>query len=237
MSNSKVVVFGAGYVGLPLAILLSRVTQVTLYDINQDIVQKINNRVSPIMDAELSKELKKSENISATSNLDIALKGATYAVVCTPTNYNKLLKSLDTSIVERNIAQIINFNPNITIIIRSTVPIGFTDSQNSKFIGSEIIFSPEFLREGNSFSDSISPSRVIMGSNSKMANDFVNILKNCFVNNPKVMMTTNKEAETIKLFSNAYLAMRVAFFNELDSFAIDQRMDTKAIIEGMCSDT
>lgn len=234
----KITVVGIGYVGLSLAILLGRKYNVTALDIDEKKVKMINNKISPINDKDIIKYLKeKTLNLTATTNLKIALKDADYVVICTPTNYNDKLESFDTSSVENIIKTIAEMKANTTIIIKSTVSVGFTEHMKKIYNMKNIIFSPEFLREGNSLHDNLYPSRIIIGGKNKNAHEFANILRESSMKkNVDVLFMNSSEAEAVKLFSNTYLALRVAFFNELDTFAEVYNLNSKKIIDGVCKD-
>ncbi|MDA8860558.1 nucleotide sugar dehydrogenase [Planktomarina temperata] len=235
----KIVVIGLGYVGLSNALILAQQNEVIGVDISEGRVNLLNNKKLPILDEQLSTFLETQDlNFSATTDLNKALQSADYVIVSTPTNYCSETGRFDTSIVEENIRQIIQSNPLALIIIKSTIPIGFVQLMRSKFQTKNIIFSPEFLREGHALEDNLYPSRIIIGEISARAEAFGLLLKKAARKNDiKIICMGANEAETVKLFANAYLAMRVAFFNELDSFAISKNLDTKQIIEGISLDT
>ena len=231
----KITVVGIGYVGLSLAILLSQKNNVVALDIDAKKVEMVNNRISPINDKDVVKYLKERKlNLNATTDLKNALKNSDYVIICTPTNYNSTIESFDTSSVENIIKQINKMKINTTIIIKSTVPVGFTENMKKKYMMHNIIFSPEFLREGNALHDNLYPSRIIIGGRNKSAYQFANILEEVSLKKDvDVLFMNSSEAEAVKLFSNTYLALRIAFFNELDTFAEVYNLNSKDIIEGV----
>ena len=230
----KIAIAGIGYVGLSLAILLSQDNEVTLVDILQSKVDLINKHISPIKDNLIEEYLSnKKLNISATTNIDI-YKDVDMVIIATPTNFDEKTNNFDTSSVIEVIDIVNKINPNALIIIKSTIPIGFTESVNKKY-SNDIIFSPEFLREGYALYDNLYPSRIIIGGDNKNKKvlAFSRLLEEHALNLNKAVYMTATEAEAVKLFSNAYLAMRVAYFNELDSYALTHNLDTKNIIKGI----
>lgn len=234
----KIVVVGLGYVGLSNAVLLAQHNQVIGVDISQERVDALNARQSPIIDAELTKYLSEKDlNLSASTDLVASVFDANYVIVSTPTNYNKTTNFFDTSSVEAVIAQVIESEPNACIVVKSTIPVGFVEDMRRRFGTDAVIFSPEFLREGKALYDNLYPSRIIVGEKSERARVFANLLAQG-AKKPEVdlLFTGLCEAEAIKLFSNTYLAMRVAFFNELDSFALVGDMNSREIIDGVCLD-
>ena len=236
--NYKIVVVGLGYVGLSNAVLLAQHNEVIGVDISQDRVDALNARRSPIIDAELSQYLgEKDLNLTASSDLHGALNGADYVIVSTPTNYDEKSNFFDTSSVETVISQVLLAEPNACIVIKSTVPVGFVDQVRERLGTDAVIFSPEFLREGKSLHDNLSPSRIIVGEKSERAKIFAKLLaKGAIKSDIDLLLTGSREAEAIKLFSNTYLAMRVAFFNELDSYAHAGDMSSREIIDGVSLD-
>ncbi len=234
----KIVVVGLGYVGLSNAVLLAQHSEVIGVDISQDRVDALNARKSPIIDAELSEYLaEKDLNLSATIDLKASVEGADYVIVATPTNYDETTNVFDTSSVEAVITQVSEFAPNACIVVKSTIPIGFVDDVRARLKTEALIFSPEFLREGKALFDNLHPSRIIVGEKSKRAEIFANLLsESALKRDIKVLFTGAREAEAIKLFSNTYLAMRVAFFNELDSYALAGDMNSREIINGVSLD-
>ena len=236
--NYKIVVVGLGYVGLSNAVILAQHNEVIGVDISQDRVDALNARRSPIIDAELSQYLaEKDLNLSASTDLQGALDGADYVIVSTPTNYDEKSNFFDTSSVETVISQVLGTEPNACIVIKSTVPVGFVDEVRERLGTDAVIFSPEFLREGKSLHDNLYPSRIIVGEKSERAEVFGKLLaKGAIKSDIDLLLTGSREAEAIKLFSNTYLAMRVAFFNELDSYAIAGDISSREIIDGVCLD-
>ena len=234
----KIVVVGLGYVGLSNAVLLAQYNEVIGVDIAQERVDALNARKSPIIDAELSKYLaEKDLNLSASTDLIASLTGADYVVVSTPTNYNENTNFFDTTSVEAIIEQVIECRPNACIVVKSTIPVGFIDDVSERLETDAVIFSPEFLREGKALYDNLYPSRIIVGEKSSRAEVFAQLLASGAIKSDiDVLFTGAREAEAIKLFSNTYLAMRVAFFNELDSYALASGMNSREIIDGVSLD-
>lgn len=235
----KITIIGAGYVGLSLAILLSQKNEVILLDINKNKINKINNKISPIKDKEIENYLKnKTLKLKATLDREKALKDADFIVISTPTNYDDEKHFFDTSTVEEIIKCGVSINKNASIIIKSTVPVGFTEKMKRKYDAPNIMFSPEFLREGKALYDNLYPSRIIVGGKGSEAEKFANLLKEGAIKKDvPVKLMNSTEAEAVKLFSNTYLALRVAFFNELDTFSEVNNLKTKDIIDGVCLDT
>ena len=234
----KIVVVGLGYVGLSNAVLLAQRNEVIGVDISQERVNAVNKGRSPINDIEL-KQYMAGTNLTliATTDLQGSVLNADYVIVSTPTNYDEKNNYFDTSSVEAVIAQVLVSEPNACIVIKSTVPVGFTDDMRQKFKTEAIIFSPEFLREGKALYDNLYPSRIVVGEESQQARQFAELLnQSALKSNVETLFTGAREAEAIKLFSNAYLAMRVAFFNELDSYSIVRNMNTREIISGVSLD-
>ena len=235
----NITIVGAGYVGISLAILLSQKNDVILLDINKNKINKINNKISPIKDKEIEKYLKnKTLKLKATLDREKALKDADFIVISTPTNYDNEKHFFDTSSVEEIIKCGVSINKNAPIIIKSTVPVGFTEKMKIKYDAPNIMFSPEFLREGKALYDNLYPSRIIVGGKRSEAKKFANLLKEGAIKKDVFVKFMNStEAEAVKLFSNTYLALRVAFFNELDTFSEINKIDAKDIIDGVCLDT
>ncbi|HEH9615522.1 TPA: nucleotide sugar dehydrogenase [Pasteurella multocida] len=234
----KITIAGAGYVGLSNAVLLAQHHNVILLDIDQNKVDLINNKKSPITDKEIEDFLQnKSLTMMATTDKEVALKNADFVIIATPTDYNTETGYFNTSTVEAVIEQTLSINPQATIIIKSTIPVGFTENMREKFNTPNLIFSPEFLREGKALYDNLYPSRIIVGSTSYQAKVFADMLTQCArKKDVTVLFTHNTEAEAVKLFANTYLAMRVAFFNELDTYASLHNLNTKDIINGISTD-
>ena len=235
----KIVVVGLGYVGLSNAVLLAKHNEVIGVDTSRERVDLINAKKSPIIDKEISEYLSEQKlNLTASTDLAKSVLCADYVIISTPTNYDEKTNFFDTSSVEEVIKQVILYEPDTFIVVKSTIPVGFISELRKRLKTDALIFSPEFLREGSALYDNLYPSRIIVGEKSKRAEVFAELLKKGSIKkNVEVLFTGANEAEAIKLFANTYLAMRVAFFNELDSYAFSGGMSSREIIDGVCLDT
>ena len=238
MKKYKITVVGAGYVGMSLSVLLAQSHHVTLFDIDPEKVRLVSNNQSTVQDLEIDSFLaNQSLDLSATQNMDDAFIDKDFIVIATPTNYDEEQSSFDTSSVELTIKNISMIDSGVTIVIKSTVPVGFTEKISSKYTNNRIIFSPEFLREGKALHDNMYPSRIILGGECEQSQIFADLLNGCSKSDEvQTLFMNSREAEAVKLFSNTFLALRVAYFNELDSYTLVKGLNALNIIQGVSLD-
>jgi UDPglucose 6-dehydrogenase len=238
LSKAKITIFGAGYVGFSLGVLFASRHNVHIVDINPKKVALINSNRAPIHDKKINQYLCSGEiSINAYSEFDDSLKDSDFFIIATPTNFEDKSGWFDTNSIDKLVEIIHSTNKDSIIIIKSTLPIGHTDSLNKRFSTDKILFAPEFLREGSAYEDQLNPSRIIVGGNSKHARNFATLMVSVVANkNAPILFMASSEAEAVKLFSNSYLALRVSFFNELDTFSIKENINPKNIIDGLCLD-
>ncbi|MDC1358699.1 nucleotide sugar dehydrogenase [Gammaproteobacteria bacterium] len=236
--KTKITVVGSGYVGMSLSVLLAQDNDVTVLDIDATRVDRINSKQSTVADTEIELFLaEKSLSLVATLDKQVAYEGASFVIVATPTNYDSETNRFDTSSVDFVVEDALKLNLDALVVIKSTVPVGHTKSLQEKFETDRVVFSPEFLREGQALKDNLYPSRIIVGSQCKAGAEFAGLLKQgAEKTDIEMLFIRSTEAEAVKLFANTYLAMRVSFFNELDSYALANELDTKSIINGVCLD-
>jgi len=237
-NKTKITVVGSGYVGMSLSVLLAQHNDVTVLDIDAQRVDKINNKQSTVADTEIELFLaEKSLSLFATLDKQVAYEGASFVIVATPTNYDTDTNRFDTSSVDSVVQDALKLNLDALVVIKSTIPVGYTKSLQDKFKTDRVIFSPEFLREGQALKDNLYPSRIIVGSQLEAGKAFADLLvEGAEKRDIETLFIRSTEAEAVKLFANTYLAMRVSFFNELDSYALVHDLDTKSIINGVCLD-
>jgi len=234
----KILIIGLGYVGTSLSLLLSKFNKVTISDMDNKKLANLSKGILPIDDSFANDYLNNNNlNISTVELNKINYEDYDFLILATPTSYDPKLNYFDTQYIDHYLEDSLNKNPNLNIVIKSTVPVGYTDKKNQELDTHQIIFAPEFLREGNALYDNLYPSRIIAGGNPDIANKFIQMHQEaCLKDNPKTLLMSSTEAESVKLFSNTYLAMRVAFFNELDSYALQHQINPQNVIDGVCHD-
>ena len=237
-NKTKITVVGSGYVGMSLAVLLAQHNDVVVLDVDGTRVERINNQQSTVADAEIEVFLAKKElSLTATLDKHAAYEGASFVLVATPTNYDPDTNRFDTSSVDSVVSDALDLNSNALVVIKSTIPVGHTKSLQEEHATDRVIFSPEFLQEGQALKDNLYPSRIIVGSQLEADRAFANLLvEGAEKKDTETLFIRSTEAEAVRLFDNTYLAMRVSFFNELDSYALAHDLDTKSIINGVCLD-
>tara|TARA_B110000008_G_scaffold259701_1_gene279746 strand:+ start:829 stop:2007 length:1179 start_codon:yes stop_codon:yes gene_type:complete len=237
-NKTKITVVGSGYVGMSLAVLLAQHNDVVVLDVDPDRVDRVNNKQSTVADTEIEAFLAEKElSLTATLDKHSAYKGSSFVVVATPTNYDPHTSRFDTSSVDSVVSDALKLNADALVVIKSTIPVGHTKSLQKKYTADRVIFSPEFLREGQALKDNLYPSRIIVGSQLKTGKAFSDLLvRGAEKKEIETLFIRSTEAEAVKLFANTYLAMRVSFFNELDSYALAHGLDTQSIINGVCLD-
>lgn len=238
MKKNKICIIGAGYVGVSLACILNARNNVCILEIDEEKIASINSSKSPIPDQSISNFFFREEvSLVATKDPKIAFNDANYFIIALPTNFNEAIQSFDTSLVSQAIEKILEITSNGLIVIKSTVPSGYTRKVRKRFNSNRIIFSPEFLREGSALEDNLYPSRIIVGDESVFSQDFLELMEQAALEKPTISkLMSSEEAETVKLFSNTFLAMRIAFFNELDSFAMANSLNSANVIESVSAD-
>jgi len=238
LKKTKITVVGSGYVGMSLAVLLAQKNDVTVLDIDIARVERVNNKKTTVADTDIELFLaEKDLSLTATVDKRAAYQGANFIIVATPTSYDAVTNCFDTSSVDTVVKDALSLNQDALVVIKSTIPVGHTKFLQGKFLTDKVIFSPEFLREGSALKDNLYPSRIIVGSQCKAGAEFANLLQQAAVKlDVQTLFIDSTEAEAVKLFANTYLAMRVSFFNELDSYALAHSLDTRSIINGVCLD-
>tara|TARA_A100001015_G_scaffold310891_1_gene413071 strand:+ start:1688 stop:2854 length:1167 start_codon:yes stop_codon:yes gene_type:complete len=234
----KITIVGSGYVGMSLGVLLSQKNNVTILDIDSERVDKINRKITTVKDSEITNYLKnKKLSLNATTSTNDAYTDADYIIIATPTNYDANKNQFDTSSVDGPINDAIKINNNALIVIKSTIPVGHTEKLKKNLLHEKIVFSPEFLREGSALKDNLYPSRIIVGGECRQSKEFASIMKSSSkAKDIQMLFMSSTEAEAVKLFANTFLALRVAYFNELDSYALFNSLNSKNIINGVCAD-